>query len=434
MRMNNRALRFLAVIGQLITVMPFVVLCDAVGFDGFVWWHCPAMYGVIILFWLLGRLCGSWGMNPRHSRSFRPKAAFLSRSAFAVPVIAFFIVCGGFGLSSALYIYLLPAAIIMFFGGHSSCRKEYTDIFTRGWFALYFVAAVISNVIIWFTREEELIAPGSFLLCFGFGALIIIAAVLTNQTNIDTCTHQRDAGKQVLPQGLRRYNAWLVAAVVSVTVVLFLFTKPVAELLFLGVKQIILLLLWLFTRGGEAPENNVLTEEGGSGGLAVSPADNSFAQATTLLLIAGIAVILFLLRKPIAELLRTLFAPLFRVSETVGEAAYSDEVTEVPSTSHSAFSRRRTEQQLYRLFRKETDPSEKYRLGYKLMLLRLEDTPFHTVPTDNTDIHRVKGENGLRNDKVERIVQIYNDVRYKGRVPAAEEITFAESFIEEIRR
>ncbi len=432
--MNNKALRFIADIAQLLSVFPFVVLCEGVGYEGYIWWHYLLMYAVIVLFWLFGRLCGAWAISARHSRSFRPKAAFLSRSALILPIIAFFIVCSGLGLSTGLYIYILPAAIIMFFGGHSTIKKEYTDIFTRGWFALYFVAAVIANIIIWFTHEDRVISLGGYQLCFGFGALIILAAVLTNQTNIDSCTHQRDAGKTVLPQGLRKYNAWLVAAVVAVTVGLFLFTKPVVELLFLGIRQILSGLLWLFMRKSEfSPEDNLLSDNEG-GGLSVGVADNSFAEATTLLLIIGIAIILFALRKPIAELFRALFAPLFRMSEPMMETAYSDEISDVPQVSHSPFSRRRSEQLLYKLFRSEEDPTVKYRLGYKLMLLRLEDTPFSAEPTDNTDIHRIKGENGLRSDKVQRIVRIYNEIRYKGRIPAAEEIAFAERFVEEIRR
>ncbi len=416
------------------SAFPFVVLCEGVCFDGYIWWHYLVYYAVFTAFYLLGRLCGAWAINPRHSRSFKPKAIFLSRLAAALPIIVFFIVCAGLDLTAGLYLYILPAAIILFFGGHSTVGREYTDIFTRGWFAMYFVVAVISSLILWFTHEDEIISPGGYQLCFGFGVLIILAAVLANQTNIDTCTQQRDFGKTVLPQGLRRYNAWLVAAVVAAIVALFLFTKPLAQLFFLGIKQIILGLLWLFTRGEtKNPENNLLNESG-DGVLNVGVSDNSFAEATTVLLVIGIIAILVIFRRQIAELLSVLFSPMFRMQEQSGEPAYSDEISEAVNASKSSFSRRRSEQQLYKQFRREEDAVKKYRIGYKLMMMRLEDTPFATVPTDNTDIHRIKGENGLRSDKVQQIVEIYNDVRYKGRVPAAEELSFEENFIEEIRR
>ncbi len=435
MTMNNRSLRAIAVLGQLLSVFPFVVLCDGVGYDGYTWWHYIAMYAMLGAFYAIGRLCGAWAASPRHSRSFRPKAAFLSRAALAVPIIIFMIVCAALELSTGLYIYILPAAIILYFGGHATCGREYTDIFTRAWFALYFMAAIIADFILWFTHDDTILNSGSFQLCFGFGLLMVIAAVLTNQTTIDTCTQQRDSGRLVLPSGLRGYNAWLTAAVAAVTVALFLFAKPVADLLFNGVRQLIRGLLWLLTRRGElTATDDILSGADGNGELVVGVADNAFAEAMTFLLVVGIIALLIVFRRQIAELLRNLIAPLFRVQEPTASPAYSDEVSEVPDVSRSFISRRKREQQLYKLFRREEDRLLKYRYGYKLMMLRLEDTPFATVPTDNTDIHRVKGENGLRSESVSRIVSIYNDVRYKGRVPDDEEISFAESFIEEIRR
>lgn len=432
--MNNKALRTIANIGVLMSVFPFVVLGEGIGYDRYILWHYLVIYAVITAFFLLGRLCGAWAASPRHSRAFKPKAFFLSRAAITVPVLIFFIVCAAFELSTGLYLYVLPAAVILFFGGHSTTGKEYTDIFTRGWFALYFVSAVIANIILWFTREDILIRNGGYQLCLGFGAVIILAAVLTNQTNIDTCTHQRDADKAVLPQGLRKYNAWLVAAIVAVTVGLFLFTAPVAKLLFEGLKQIVRGLLWLLTLSRIFEADDIITATDGEGQLSVDVADNSFADATTILLAIGAAILIFIFRKQILEILGGLFAPLFKVQEISTEPAYSDEISEVPDASRSYLSRRKREQQLYRSFRKEPDRIKKYRYGYKLMMLRLNETSFATVPTDNTDIHRIKGENGLRNESVQRIVDIYNDVRYKGRVPTAEETAFAESFIEEIRR
>lgn len=433
--MNNKFLRISAAAGQLLTMLPFVVLCEGVGFDEYIWWHYFAIYAVFGVFYGIGRLCGAWAVSPQHSRSFRPKAIFLSKAAAAIPTMIFFFVCMALELSTVLYIYVLPAAIIMFHGGYTTVKKEYTDIFGRGWFALYFVAAVITGVILWFTHEQHIMDVGNFQLCLGFGVLIILSAVLTNQTNIDSCTHQRDSNKMALPKGLRSYNTKLVAAVTAVTVALFLFTKPLATLLFTGIKQLIRGFMWLMTRKGEfEPTDDLVFGGEGEGEITVGEADNSFAEATTILIVLALLAIIFVFRKQLAEFFRELIAPLFRLQEQTETLAYTDEVTEMPEAFRSPLSRWKKEQQLYKQFRKETDAVRKYRIGYKLMLMRLQDTPFATVPTDNTDIHRVKGENGLRSDRVQQIVTIYNDVRYKGRVPSDEEMALAEAFIEEIRR
>ena len=68
------------------------------------------------------------------------------------------------------------------------------------------------------------------------------------------------------------------------------------------------------------------------------------------------------------------------------------------------------------------------------MLLRLSDTAFPPVETDHTSDHRIKGENGLRSEKIDRIVKTYNEVRYNELMPSQEDIAFEEIFIDEIRR
>ena len=430
--MNSIFLRSIAVIAQFLAVFPFIVLCEGVGYGGYTWWHYAALYAVFALFYICGRVCVAWAVSGKHSRSFRPKAIFFSKAALVVPIILFAAVCAFFELSTALYIYALPAAIIMYHGGYSTHKKEYSDIFSRGWFALYFMAALVCSLIIYFTRDKDIMSAAGYQFCIGFGVLIVFAAILTNQTNIDICTHQRDSGKLALPKGLRGYNCGLVAAVVAVIVALLLFAVPLAQLMWLGLKQILGLILSLIQRFGGSEQSDVILPGGEGGSVAVETGDNSFAAAASVFLILALIGIVILFRKQIAAFCRGIVAPLFRLKENEEHIAYMDEFSEIPETR--GISRRKREQQLYKLFRKENDPTRKYRLGYRLMLFRLSMTQYPPVPTDNTDIHRVKGENALHNDDVRQIVSTYNDVRYSGRVPTTDELLFEESFIEEIRR
>lgn len=432
--MNKRALMMISVLGQFLSVFPFVVLCEGVGFGSYIWWHYPALYGCFALFYVWGRLCAMWALSGKHSRWFRPKAIFISRIAVIVPLLCFIIICASFELSTGLYLYALPAALIMFFGGYATKGKDYADVFTRGWFALYFVVALVSMAIIWFIKEDSIVSSGSFQLCFAFGALIIIAAVLTNQTNIDICTHQRDSGRNVLPQGLRSYNSFLVAAVVSVTVALFLFARPCAELIYSVVRQLIAwILAMLQNREIESPDDT-LDFGPSEGHLAVDTGDNTLGNLTTVLLFIGLIVLIIVFRRQIISFFRDLIAPLFRANDIQDDVGYKDEISDISDHSRIYTSRRKREQLLYKLYRKEEEPTRKYRLGYRLMLLRLSDTAFPPVETDNTTDHRIKGENGLRSDKIDRIVKIYNEVRYSELIPSHEDIAFEEKFIDEIRR
>ncbi len=431
--MNNSVLRSLSVAAQLLSVFPFVVLCEAIGFGQFVWWHYFALLAVFAVFNAFGRLCAHWAISPRHSREFKPKAVFLSRAAIILPIIVYVLICSVFKLSSALYLYALPAAIIMFSGGHRSAGKEYSDIFTRGWFALFFLAAVITSVLLWFTQKKEITIIGNFQLCAAFGLLIIFAAVLTNQTNIDTCTHQRDSQKGALPKGLRGYNSGLVFGIAGVTVALCLFAIPLAQLFVYLISSVIGWMIELIR--SISPDYEINYDIGGEGGsgLNVSINDNSVAEVISVLLFIALIVVIIVFRKKIAAFFKEIIAPLFRMKEDNDNAGYYDEVSEIPMYERTGISRRKRQQIMYREFHREKDSVKKYRLGYNLMLLRLMDTSFAPVFTDNTDIHRYKGENGLRTEKVMEIVDVYNKVRYGGYIPTEEDISFEESFIEEIR-
>lgn len=433
--MNSTALKSISVFGQFLAVFPFVVLYEGVGFGKFIWWHYPVLFAVYAVFYFCGRICSNWALSPKRNRYFRPKAIFLSKSAIIVPAAVLIVVCAVFELSGAIYLYALPAALIMYHGGYSTSGKDYSNIFTRGWFALFFVAAVVSSILLWFTRRDEMISAGNFQLCLAFGLLIIIAAVLTNQTNIDLCTHQRDAERSSLPKGLRAYNSGLVAAVVAVIVGLCLFAAPFAQGLIYLIKTII---RWIASvirgNGYDGPVNDVIFDLDGSSDIAVDINDNSVANVLSVLVFVALVVLVIIFRRQIWSFIKGLAAPLFRVNEYETDPAYFDEVTELSGLMKGSRSRRKTLQIMYRNFRKETDAILKYRIGYNLMLLYLTDTPFAPIATDNTDIHRVKGEQGFRSEKVQDIVSVYNAVRYSGRVPTAEELSFEESFIEEIRR
>ncbi len=433
--MSGKALRCISILGIFAAVFPFVVLYEGVSEEAYVLWHYPVLYTVLAVFFFWGMLCAAFGTSQRHSRSFRPVALFLSRAAVVLPVTVFLTIAVAFELSSGLLLYILPASFIMFRGGYKSYDRDYSDIFGRGWFALFFVAAVISSFILWFTQNEEIMSAGTFQLCAAFGLLIVIAAILTNQTNIDTCTHQRDSGKMVLPVGLRSYNTKLCAAVAAVTVCLFLFAKPVAAFVVRVIKTV---LGWIFAliRGFEynPSDEDLLMSPDNSGMMIGEENSNAFMDVLYFVFAIGIVLLIIKYRNQIAEFLRDTFSFLFKEREEADSAAYSDETSEIPDTARSFRSRRRLQQLQYKDFSRETDPVKKYRIGYRLMLLMLEDTPFAAVPTDNTDIHRVKGESGLHTEKVRSIISVYNKVRYADYVPTAEEIAFAVGFIEEIRR
>ena len=195
--MHKKLLMVLAVLCQFLVLFPFLVMSEGIGFGEFVWWHYAAMYAAAAGFWAVGRLLRGWASGAGLSKRGRGWAGFLSRVGFVAPGAAFCVVCGLMGLHSGLYLYLLPGCIAAYYGGSLSVGRDYSEVFSSGWFGVYFVAAVIAAVLLSFTHNDFICSAGMTQLCVSFGALIIGAAVLTNQTNIDVQTRQRAGGRAV---------------------------------------------------------------------------------------------------------------------------------------------------------------------------------------------------------------------------------------------
>ena len=433
--MHERILSALAVFSQLLALYPFVVLTDGIGFSDFVWWHYAAMYGVIGAFYCFGRLLGSWAFGGGFSGKVKPVVMFIARTGFVLPAVLFCIVCVAADLHTGLYLYLLPGCIAAYYGGYLSTGKGYSDIFTRGWFGAYFVAAIIAALLLGFTRDKALVSSGMIQLCASFGVMIIASAILTNQTNIDVQTRQRGGGRAVLPKGTRSYNAWLIGAVGALVVGLCLFTKPVAE----GIMYLIKLLLkWLLSlaHSGDEPEpEDVISDENNGGAIDYPVGDNILAQLLWYLFLAAGVFLAIKFRRQIWGLIKEVFSPLFKVPVLEEQAPFVDEFSASADTRASSKELRRNERELLKRYRRETDPVLKYRAGYELFLIRLGGSAFPRLPTDTTTAHNIKGDKAFSArlpGRLAGMVSVYDRVRYGGEVPDGEELEQLDRILRQI--
>ena len=436
--MHNRILLALAVFCQFLSLFPFVVLTEGIGFGAYTLWHYAVFYAVIAAFWICGRLLGVWSQNRGLSRRAKPWAVFLARIGFLAPSVGFIAVCASLGLHSGLYLYLLPGCIAGYFGGYLSTGKEYSDIFTRGWFGAYFVAGIVSAFLLGFTHDKALSSVGMTQLCVGFGALIILAAVLTNQTNIDTQTRQRSGGRAVLPKGTRSYNALLIAGVGTVVVVLFLLTEPAARLLTSGIGVFLRWLLSLLRTDEKENLEDGEMMDNTADNMEYYDNENPFADLLMFLLAAVIVFLIIKFRRQIWHFFKEIFEPLFKVPQQDEPAPFVDELSASGYTQTSSREQRRTERELYRRYRRETDPVTKFRQGYELFLANLKRTPFPQLATDTTTIQSDKGgkafSSRVSEQELDGMVQVYNRVRYGGEVPQPQELEALDRIIEALIR
>lgn len=433
--MHERILNALAVFGQFIALFPFAVVAEGVGFGEYVWWHYAAMYGGIAAFYISGRLLGCWANGGGFSRKVKPFVMFLSRTGFIVPAAAFCVICAVCGFHTGLYMYLLPGCIAGYFGGYLSAGKSYSDIFTRGWFAAFFVSAVLAAILLGFTGSKELNSGGMIQLCVCFGVMIITAAILTNQTNIDAQTRQRSSGGAVLPKGTRSYNAWLIAAGGAVVIGLCLFAKPLAEGIMFVIRCLVRLLLSLIRGGAETEADDGEMVENTAEQLDYSLDENVFMKLLVYLLAAGLVFLAVKFRRQIWEFIKDIFAPLFRVPVQEEAAPFVDEFSDSEDLRVSSRERRRNERELLKRYRRETDPVLKYRAGYELFLTRLSGSPFPQLPTDTTTLHNVKGGKAFSerlSSSLNSMIKVYDRVRYGGGIPDNEELEQLDQILRQI--
>lgn len=430
--MKKEILNGMALLCRTLALFPFVVLTCA-GVGEYVWWHYLAFFAMTAVFYAVGYLAGKIIAVAHFPKVVKPLAVFASRAAVLLPIAAFVILTELLDLSAMLYLYALPAGIIAYFSGYRAYGQEYSDLFSMGWFALFFVASIIACIILNFSHVPELYSAAVLQLCVVFGLMIVLASLLANQTNIDQRTRQRSSGKSVLPNGLRGYNAMLIGGISAATVALFLLAKPTATLIVRGISAFIALILELIRdHGAELEYEPALGGDEAVGNLA-DPADNTFYNIAWALLIilALIAVIRF--RRQILGFFKDFFAPLFRESKREFSQPFADEITDTVSKSDSERSRRRSEQQLLRRFRRESDPRKKFRMGYKLFMLRLSRSAFPLLPCDTTSVHAQKGVYAFQRGDIDEMVRVYNEVRYGGKIPAPEQLEAQQKLIEDIK-
>lgn len=437
---ESTAFTVLAVVGQYASLFPFAVAYEAMGEGNFSAPKFLAIYAVWAAFWICGlladRLAERIEMRQRFPKKLVPVINFLSRMLFLLPSAGFIAAGLALDIPGAAYFYILAAAVIIYFGGNMSVGRSYSAVFSAGWFVLYLIAGTFVAAALGMSDNAELAGSGRFMLCVGFAVVILLFALLKNQSNIDRCTNQRDRGRAVLPRGLRRYNALLGGGIFAAALCLFVFAKQIGQLInaFLGVLfRAFLSILSLLS--GCAPAEEEIVQPVESIG-AIDPAPEVVSSGDQGDIVAVLAVLFLLVmavlcRKPLLNAIKTLLAPLInRGSEN--DVPFADEITESSEKRElTPRARRKAERELMRRYARETSPKRKYRLGYALYLMRLSRTDKPPKRSDTTSELREKGES-VFNEDLGNFSDTYNKVRYGDKTPTAEELAAERELLKRI--
>lgn len=438
MKTASRFFMALALAGQLAALFPFAVMSVAAGGEA------PEFrrFAVIFAVWILFREAG-WGIGSlaerikggRRSAKLHPLINFLARFCCVIPLGAFVAACFIFNLPPSFYFYTIPPSAAVYFGGYSSVGRSYSDVFTKGWFAVYPISALLLSVML---SVGEVSAPwAGGVLCVGLAVEILFFVVIANQANIDKCTKQRDAGKAALPRGLRRYNAVIVISIFTASMGLFIFARPLGQLIMGALVAVIGAVMFaidwfgnLFTSSNHAEEE---LSEGGdrltsfTTHYGVNPNDIFI----TLAAIAAV-VLIIAFRKQIRSAFKRAFAAAFKNRDKRFDTPYVDEIMSSDAKPLSPRELKKAEREISKRYARETSPTLRYRLGYALFLARLRHTEDPPAPADTTDIHREKGERSFGIDLSE-FSETYNRVRYGDITPTSEELAAEYEIIRGLR-
>lgn len=432
MKTASKILLILAAAGQLAALLPFAVMSLAAGGEA------PEIprFAVIFAIWgsfrFVGFLVGSLAerIKDKKAPKLHPLINFTARFACLIPLAAFIAACVVFSLPSAFYFYTLPPSAAVYFAGYFAVGRSYSDVFTKGWFAVYPISAVLLSIML---AAGEISAPwAGSVLSAGLAVEILLFVFIANQSNIDKCTKQRDAGKIALPRGLRCYNAVLVIAVFALSLGLFIFAEPLGQLLVTAIVAVIGAVMFvvdffakLVTSSNESSDN---ISDGASHLTTIPTRLGVSSNDFFIALVVVVAVILIIaFRKQIWSAFRRALAAAFKNRDKRFDTPYVDEI----STSRPNVKKRevkKAERELAKKYARETSPALRYRLGYALFLARLRHTQNPPVPSDTTEIHREKGERAF-NVELSELAKTYDKVRYGDAVPTVGELAREEELI-----
>lgn len=441
MNKNRLLYNSVAYIGQFVSLFPFAFMLETLGLETLTVWHFFAAYGVWVAFWAFGLLAGKISERVTNGRKFRQKYTpivnLLSNIGFIVPSAILIAVGIALDLEFSIYVFIMAAGIIIYFGGCLTVGKNYGGIFPKTWFVLYFVSAVIATLILALSKKTEIASKVEFMLCVGFAVITLITVVLSNQLNIDKCTNQRDSGKAVLPDGLRRYNLLIVIGIFAITTGLFVFAKPLGNLfktVIGAVVNAVLSVTQMLSKLFKSPEDTAQVDSDGEEPILSSNKNetSNFGDVYFVLIMAVLIILVIAFRKPIWNAIKNLFAPLFKNRKKAVDVPFYDEITESSAKTLTPKAQKRAECVLSKQYERENSPERKYRLGYALFLAKLRRTKCPPEPFDTTDIHREKGESAF-NENLREFSETYNKVRYADIPPVAEQLAAESELLKKLK-
>ncbi len=335
---------------------------------------------------------------------------------------------------------------------------SYTASFSLTNFVRGSLVYAISLGIIYFYGSDVSITFDIATLSIPFALMTIIALILMNQGNIDSMMERRRHNKASLPGKIRLYNLIMIAGLLLIIFSGLLFGNQIfagliwaAKKILLLIIYIVMLIIWILGIGQKGGEAN------GGGGKQDTSIYETLAQGATTnplwnilyVLLIGLAVYLLVtFRKQILRSLRGYFSRIgtaiynflmgkFQFREMGAEEGYYTDDVEVLTQDDgpqetASFRTKRELKKALKQWQKLTDPVEKVRGGYRLMVMTAKTGSSGVVSSDTTGQILGKNRETPLEPVFEKMNPVYDRVRYGDTPPSAEEVSAVGKEVEAV--
>lgn len=302
-------------------------------------------------------------------------------------------------------------AVFWYFLGERASRKHYADFFPIFAFGIYIVVTVFSYFAFSFSAAEALRPAVQNAVVGSFLTELCLAALLINQSGIYDKASRRRETKTMLPRGLSGYNAALILLFTGAGLALYLFSGQLAQLLRETVRLILTLLLYLMRIFSTTME----AVPGETGDLSDMLPKNGPIELWNILAPLFAAALILVFRKQLWAWLKSVGRAILDffgkdAAESAEPPDFVDLLEEAPPSPKKG-TPALSDAQLLRRYRAQTDRLQKYRLGYRLLLRKMNRSNAGILPSDTAAAHLEKGRR-VYGEALSPIMEGYNAVRY----------------------
>lgn len=314
--------------------------------------------------------------------------------------------------------------------GRTLAKKPVNECVSGLWIGIFCGFSVGAFVIFSLSAHGEVLKTGRIISLGSFVLVLVLSVFLRNQSSITTELSRRRGENSELSSRVRRSNVALSLIFCVIFLTSLLSVGTLSSLASGGLKNLIKAIVGFFKVQLQGVNSEIPREfpDDFMSYANLSTADDSILVAIFSLIFIGLlGLIVFLTVRFIVNKVRG-FVNNSEYKKDDSRFAYIDTFEEKAPPKKAKANIKK----LLRLYRREKRPIEKFRLGYRLILLYLQKKGENVCAWSTTAVHLEAIEKRADADLAKKLVCAYNSVRYDDEKPSEASLELLDRFISEL--